>query len=107
MEDVSPLVSFEDAKRHVKETANVVAATDADIQQKLDVATAYVVRMCGANADEDWDETTVPAPVHQAILLHLTELYADRGDDTARERPFGQDAVQYLISSGYRDPVVA
>jgi hypothetical protein len=107
MEDVSPLVSIEDAKRHIKETSSAVAATDADIQAKLDQATAFVVRLCGALADDAWDESTVPAPVYTAILLHLTELYADRGDDTALDRAFGEDAVRYLIATGYRDPVVA
>src|SRR5688572_10570151 len=107
MEDVSPLVSFEDAKRHVRETANVTATTDAEIQSKLDVATAFVVRQVGALADDAWDESTVPAEVHQAILLMLTELYADRGDDTERDKPFGHYVTQFLIASGYRDPVVA
>lgn len=107
MEDVTYLVSVDDAKRHLKETANVVPDTDADIESKLLQATAFVVRMCGALADEDWDETTVPAPVHTAILLHLSELYIDRGDDMAREVPFGDAAVRYLTATGYRDLVVS
>ncbi|HJT96616.1 MAG TPA: head-tail connector protein [Mycobacterium sp.] len=106
MEDVSPLVSIEDAKRHLRETANVTAQTDADIQAKLDQATAFVWRTCGSLADEDWDETTVPAPVYTAVLLHLSELYADRGD-VERGKPFGEDTVRYLMAAGYRDPVVA
>jgi hypothetical protein len=107
MEDVTQLVALEDAKRHIRETVSAVAATDADIQAKLDVATSFVVRQCGALADVTWDESTVPAEVYQAILLLLTELYADRGDDTARERPFGYYVTMFLIASGYRDPVVA
>lgn len=106
MEDITPLVALEDAKRHLRESANVTAQTDADIQAKLDQATAYVVRICGSLADEDWDESTVPAPVHTAILLHLTEIYADRGD-AERDKPFGSDAVRYLMATGYRDPVLS
>jgi hypothetical protein len=106
MEDVTRLVSIDDAKRHVRETSTV-AATEAEVEAKLAAATAFVVRMCGALADEDWDEATVPGPVHTAILLHLSELFADRGDDSGRAKPFGDDAVRYLIATGYRDTVVA
>lgn len=106
MEDVTRLVSVEDAKAHLRETSNV-AATEAEVEAKLAAATAFVVRLCGALADEDWDESTVPGPVHTAILLHLTELFTDRGDDSGREKAFGEDAIRYLIATGYRDTVVA
>lgn len=106
MEDVSQLVSLEDAKRHLRANSNAVADSDADIQAKLDQATAFVLRQCGSLADDTWDESTVPAGVYTAVLLHLTELYADRGD-AERDVPFGHDAVRYLTASGYRDPVVA
>lgn len=106
MEDVSRLVSIETAKAHIRQTSNV-AATEAEVEDKLAAATAFVVRMCGSLADEGWDESTVPAPVHTAILLHLSELFTERGDDSARTKPFGDDAVRYLIASGYRDTVVA
>lgn len=111
MIDVPVLVPIDAAVAHLRESTDV-AATEADIQAKLDQATAFVLRACGALADATWTESTVPAPVHTAILLHLSELYADRGDDNARsstfrDRPFGSDAVRYLTAAGYRDPVVA
>lgn len=106
MEDVTRLVTIEAAEAHLRETSNV-AATRAEVERKLDQATAFIVRKCGTLADAAWDETTVPAPVHTAILLHLTELFTDRGDDGARVKPFGSDAVAYLTAAGYRDPVLA
>jgi hypothetical protein len=45
--------------------------------------------------------------VHTAILLHLSDLFTDRGDDVDRKVPFGEAAIKYLIASGYRDTVVA
>lgn len=106
MEDVTRLVSIEAAKAHIRAESDV-AATEREVEEKLDAATAFVVRACGALADDDWDENTVPAPVHTAILLHLSDLFTDRGDDTARTVPFGEAAIKYLIASGYRDTVVA
>lgn len=106
MEDVTSLVSLRDAKRHLREGSAAVVQTDAEIQAKLYQATAFVLRLCGSLADDTWDETTVPVPVHTAILLHLAELYAERGDGE-KARPFGEDAARYLIATGYRDPVVA
>lgn len=105
MVDVPQLVSVEEAKRHLRNTS-AVADTDADIQAKVDQATAFVLKQCGALADATWNAATVPAGVYTAILLHLTELYTERGD-AERAKPFGEDAVRYLVASGYRDPVVA
>ena len=81
MEDVTRLVSSEAAKSQLRATTDV-AASDREIEEKLEAATAFIVRACGDLADEDWDEATVPAPVHTAILLHLTELFTDRGVGT-------------------------
>lgn len=105
MEAAPALVAFDEAKRHVREVSDV-AQTDADIQAKLNQATAFVLKLCGALADATWTEFTVPAPVHTAILLHLSEIYTDRGD-AERLKPFGEDVVHYLMASGYRDPVLS
>ncbi len=106
MEDVTRLVSIDAAKAHIRAESNV-AATEREVEEKLDAATAFVVRACGALADEDWDETNVPAPVHTAILLHLSDLFTDRGDNDDRKTGIGEAAIRYLIASGYRDTVVA
>lgn len=106
MLDVTPLVSIDEAKRHLR--ANGVSADEeADVQAKLDIATSVVVGWSGSLADADWDESTVPPAVHQTILMLLTELFDDRGDDHSRERPFGHAARLFLMSAGYYDPVVA
>lgn len=105
MIDVPRLIDTAEAKRHIRDNGGP-AQTDAEIEAKLAQATAFVLKMCGTLADDTWDETTVPAEVHTAILLHLTELYTDRGD-LERSEPFGTVATRYLIATGYRDPVLA
>jgi hypothetical protein len=106
MDDVTPLVDLEDARRHVR-IVGVTQAEDYDLQAKLAVATAFVVRAAGDLADPTWTESTVPPAIHQAILLLLTELYTDRGDDPARKAPFGEHVIQFLFTMGYKDPAVA
>ena len=105
MIDVPHLVELEDARNHLRETSAIVPQ-DVEIQAKLAQATAFVLRACGALADDTWTASTVPAPVHTAILVHLAELYTDRGD-VERKDAFGHHAILYLMAAGYRDPVVA
>lgn len=108
MEDVTPLLSLREAKLHLRVTESV-ASVDADIQSKLDQATAIILDYLGPQADDTWDEETVPGPVHTAILLQLAHLYAFRGDDlTEREHPDDDLApgVKRVLRR-YRDPVVA
>lgn len=104
---VPKLVSLEEAKRHLRGGESPdVGQTEQEIQIKLDQATAFVLRLCGALADDAWDVSTVPAPVVTAILMHLAELFADRGDEE-RDVPFGSHVARYLMAAGYRDPVLA
>jgi hypothetical protein len=103
--DVPQLVDLETAKAHLRAESSV-ASSELEVQAKLDQATAFVIRACGALADAAWNVTTCPAPVQTAILMHLTELYTDRGDQD-RKDPFGSMVVRYLMASGYRDPVLA
>jgi hypothetical protein len=73
-------VSLNDAKTHlrVKGTAH-----DADVQMKVDAASAIVLDYLKANADPTWDETTTPLPIKTAILMMTAYLYEHRGDDPA------------------------
>lgn len=105
MIDVPQLVDLETAKAHLRAESSV-AASDLEVQRKLDQATAFVIRACGALADDTWDVTTCPAPVQTAILMHLSEIYTDRGD-AERKDAFGLMVMRYLMASGYRDPVLA
>ena len=106
MIDVPQLVELEVAQSHLSQTPGV-SQVDVEIQAKLAQATAFVIRACGTLADATWTVETVPAPVQTAILMHLAELYADRGDEPASPVVFGQRASRYLEASGYRDPVLA
>lgn len=106
MEAITPLVSLQEAKLHLRVT-DAVASVDMDIQSKLDQATAIILDYLGPQADDTWTEDTVPGPVHTAILLQLAHLYAFRGDDLT-------DRVEDDLAPGvgrvlrrYRDPVVA
>lgn len=106
MIDAPDLVSIDAAKLHLRELSNV-DRIEEDVQSKLTQATAFVLRQCGPLADAAWTQATVPAPVHTAILMHLAELYTDRGDGERSSEPFGSLVARYLMASGYRDPVLA
>lgn len=52
-----------------------------------------------------WTEVTVPANVRAAILLMLTHLYENRGDDMKTENALWQSIQNRLV--GHRDPALA
>lgn len=99
------LVSVQEAQRHVRADEGDAQAY-MDLQSKLAQATAFVLQLCGPLADDTWDVNTVPGPVKTAILMQLAEIFTDRGDEQ-RTEPFGRHAALYLMSAGYRDPVLA
>jgi hypothetical protein len=101
MEDITPLVSMDDAKRQLRITSTS-AEIDADVDQKLMQATSLVLRMVGELADASWDEATAPASVHTAILWTLDVLYM-RPEDLSTHM---QSLAAFLMASGFRDPAV-
>ena len=100
---MAALVSFDDAKRHLRITDS---AHDADVQVKLEEATDIIVNFLKERADPNWTETTVPLRIQSAIKMILTHLYRHRGDDMA---PVDEDlwaAVTRLLGRD-RDPALA
>jgi len=113
---MTELVTLAEAKTHLRITTADGSAGDADIQMKLDAATAIIVEYCATTAywkttTAEWDADTVPLPVKHAILLELGELYRFRGDDPegpARDPAIGADLAPAIVGllRRSRDPVV-
>ena len=102
------LVTLTQAKTHLHITMPAGDPGDADIQLKLDQAEAIILDyLKGANgAAIGWiDPTTVPLPVTAAILLMLTRLYEQRGDDEEKDETLWK-AVDRLLKR-FRDPALA
>ena len=102
------LVTLTQAKAHLRITMPPGDPGDADIQLKLDQAEAIILNyLKGANgAAIGWtDPTTVPPPVSAGILLMLTRLYEQRGDDEDQDEKLWQ-AIDRLLTR-FRDPALA
>jgi Phage gp6-like head-tail connector protein len=103
------LVSMDKAKEHLK---IVTSDSDADVQLKLEQASAIVEQYCSNRIPTDpvtpeppaWTETTVPRPVQAAVLLVLGHLYQNRGDDMETDETLWL-AIRRLLDS-QRDPVL-
>jgi hypothetical protein len=74
----TPLVSLEDAKRHLRITGT---DDDDDISEKVRTAQMAVLRYLTTAGDATWDATTVPDDVKGAILLLTANYWRYRGDD--------------------------
>ena len=78
------------------------ADSDADVQEKIEQASAIVVRYLKAQAVAGWLTTPptvdVPLDVQAAVLVVLDDLY--------ERRPIQWDVVNGLLV-GIRDPAVA
>lgn len=83
---MAALVSLPMAKAHLRITT---ATQDADVQQKLDAASAVIVDYLKDRALATWDELTTPLPVQMGILMLLAYLWQHRGDD-----PASRDALE-------------
>jgi hypothetical protein len=108
MEDITPLVDFDEALRHLN-AQDATPDVRLVVESKLQEATAIIVDYLGAQADASWEIATVPGPVHTAILLQLAHLHAYRGDDLT-ERDDHDDHLApgvRRVLRRLRDPVVA
>lgn len=97
---MTTLVALEDAKAHLRVDTD---DEDALITDKAAAATAIVLDYVKA-ADEAWTVDTVPSRIRAAILLVLTNLYANRGDGEA-PTPLSQPVTDCLF--GLRYPTFA
>jgi hypothetical protein len=101
------LVSLVQAKEHLNITTD---DRDHDIHLKMEQASAIVLDRCNSTAwrrviTATWTEVTVPLAVQAAILLVLTHLNENRGDNMVTDAHLWQ-AVDALISL-HKDPVIA
>jgi Phage gp6-like head-tail connector protein len=114
---MSTLVTLTEGKSHLKITDPDGSAVDADVQFKLDAAEAAILDYIGSTAFweaviVEWDASTVPVHVKQAILLQLGEYWRGRGDDlespprdaSLEAKDFSPAIVGLLRRT--RDPVV-
>ena len=99
------LVTFEDAKLHLKITDS---DHDAEVQTKLTHACGVVREYLKDRNDPTWDAVTAPAAVQVAALLLLAKLYQNRGDVQPDERVGADELEEWqrrLVR--YRDPALA
>jgi len=119
------LVTLAQAQRHLKiEPAadGSPSAADADLQDKVDQATAMVVDYIRRPSNEweieSWSlvpmgspAAPAPAAVVWAVLLQIGYLYRYRGDDAADGAPLPDDGYppQAVCAAlkRYRDPVMS
>jgi hypothetical protein len=96
------LVSLAAAKRHLYLTD---PAQDAAVTEKLEQASAIILRYLDLNGDETWTETTAPQPVQAATLLMLGYLFAGNRGDAPGSTTIWQDIENVLKQ--FRDPALA
>lgn len=98
------LVAFEVAKRHLRITDN---DHDAEIQSKLEIASAEIVNYLKAQADPAWDATTAPLDIQGATLKRLGAIYEHRGDDgSSADEDKNWDEIGRILMRR-RDPALA
>jgi hypothetical protein len=111
--DTQQLVTMFEARIQVRQ-AEGNPQIDADIEIKLAQATGTILSYLNTTEHwraitATWTESTVPQPVHDAILAQLGAIYVYRG---------GSDASDIFDENGlvkraagllrlYRDPVIA
>lgn len=104
------LITYEQARDHLRLTADQPIETVEDVMLKMEQASEIVLDRIntseqGRATSADWDETTVPRAVQASILLVLTHLYEHRGDDPSTDEAFW--AAIHRLLSPHRDPVIA
>ena len=104
---MAALVSLPVGKTHLRITDS---DHDAEIQLKIDHASAIIVDYLKDRADDAWTESTAPLPVQAAVLYMLGQLYEHRGDDLesgAGDFDTGVwEAIDRLLKR-FRDPALA
>lgn len=101
------LVTLQAAKDHL-------SIVDEDhnslVQKKIDDASAIVLDYCNSTAywraiTATWTQVTVPGHVRAAVLLWITHLYENRGDDMKADDALWA-ATKRLLDRTH-DPVLA
>jgi hypothetical protein len=101
------LITLASAKIHLR---LIGTDEDADVQQKVDAASAIIVDYLKDRAEATWDETTTPLPVQMAVLLLVASLWRHRGDDPADRDALEVDKGVWAeidpILARFRDPAL-
>lgn len=99
------LITLTQAKQHLRIDTAAGQPDDPDLQLKIDQAEAIIRAYLKTRNDPAWTPATVPPAITAAILLLLTRLYEQRGDDEDNdEKLWG--SIDHLLSL-YRDPALA
>jgi gp6-like head-tail connector protein len=98
---MAALVTLTQAKSHLRDPD----AAKADLELKIEQASAIILDYLKGEADPAWDEDTVPMPVQAATLLMLGHLYEHRGDDMTPDDVVW-NAIGRLLCR-FRDPALA
>ena len=104
---MAALISLEQAKDHLR---IVSTDSDDDIELKVEQASALILERCNSTAwwraiTPTWTQETVPPSVQAAILIVLSHLHENRGDDMKTDEALWM-AVDRLIPMN-KDPVIA
>jgi hypothetical protein len=95
-------VTLQQAKRHL----NIVDdASNADIDDKVQQASAIIADYLKSRVDDTWDEYTAPGNVQAATLLMVTHLSEHRGDDMTGDEAMWKAIGRLLMR--LRDPAIA
>jgi hypothetical protein len=80
---MTPLVSLEDVRLWIPAQPE----DEPFLQRLAELATGAVMDYCTdpSGAPFTWTEATTPDPVKAAILTHVAEMWAHRGDGTPAE----------------------
>ncbi len=104
---MAALVSLEQAKAHLRVVDD---SSDNDIELKVEQASALILERCNSTAywraiTPTWTDETVPLSVQAAILVLLSHLHENRGDDMKADEMVWT-AIDRLIPM-QKDPVIA
>lgn len=96
------LVNLAAAKRHLYITD---PTQEPAVIEKLEEASAIILRYLDLQGDPTWDETTAPAPVQAATKLMLGYLFSGQRGDADREGTIWTD-IDHVLKQ-FRDPALA
>lgn len=103
------LLSLDQAKEHLN-IPLTESRFDNDVNLKLEQASSIVLDLCNTTAfwrdiTSTWTDATVPGAVQAAVLLVLTHLHENRGDDMTKDAALWESVNRYL--GRHKDPVIA
>ena len=99
------LVTTAEANAHLRLDLTSGDDREDDLASKMEQATDIVLDYLKTEGS-GWDETTVPRPVHAAILITLTSLWDDRTGSSLGAL-FEEGGACNALLKRFRDPALA